>query len=296
MISFLHTGLDDVTAGNDVISPLDASCRWRCPAAADQKNAIQNSSETRCSKITALLKAKSANFGKPWKTCSLLSQSHLNRQVRKDAEKCQRWSGQCSGHCQAVMMQIHLNKNHWVVKLNRDAGARKLFEKWTVLIMHSDASFLRHSADSDAFNNSLEFFFFCCSIRTTAQSEFHPGLCNVCLVNTAEPVLPAQPFPLLALKWASQSPLCLSNTLQTCRSRDRGKRFTILDLLVNSHMLLRFERICWVVPPPREVKLALKTFLLRFANHRRALFHCGLFPASSTCETSARLRPTEMSA
>lgn len=57
--------MDDVTAENDVISHLDASCRWRYSAAADQKKAIQGSSETRCNNIIALLKATSANLGMP---------------------------------------------------------------------------------------------------------------------------------------------------------------------------------------------------------------------------------------
>lgn len=96
MTLFLHAGLGDVTAENDVIFCFDASCRWRC----------RNSSKTRRNYFIALLQGKSVNVGMPRK--ALLSSSVC---------ESRRWDMPAA--LRTVMMQIHLYLNQWVVKLKQ---------------------------------------------------------------------------------------------------------------------------------------------------------------------------------
>lgn len=159
LLGWFHcsTGLDDVTAGNDVISRLDASCRWRCPAAADKikKNAIQDSSETRGNRTIAIWKGKQCGF---WIALNdLLSFSVFCHVGVKAAEKRQRGSGPRTGHCQAVMLQIYLYKNQWVAKLKRGCRGEETIWKMNCPF-NAQWRILSTSQRNDAFNHSLEFF------------------------------------------------------------------------------------------------------------------------------------------
>lgn len=109
------TGWDDVTAENDITRPFGWVLQVLLSdtlGSEKHNNKMllclqEHSPEIRFNNLITRVKVKS-------ETCFL---PLLTDGRETDAEKCQRWSKQSSGHCKAVMMQIRLYKNQWVVKL-----------------------------------------------------------------------------------------------------------------------------------------------------------------------------------
>lgn len=138
--------------------------------------------------------------------------------VRADVEKCQQRSKQSSGHRKAVMMQIHLYKNHWVVKLKWGCrGEEAVWKMNCFLCTVTRPSYVTRQTLMHLIAHwSFVFPSSCCAIRTTACPRGHET--DVRLVNTAALTLSANsPFPCRLFQRAPPS-----HTSQTCRSHDRG--------------------------------------------------------------------------
>lgn len=135
--------------------------------------------------------------------------------VRADAEKCQRWSKQSSGHCKAVMMQIHLYKNQRVVKLKWGCRGEeavwkmnRFYARWR--IFPTSRQTLMHLIS----HRSFAFASFCCAIGTTACPWIHETVMFLWLTQLPSPFLQTA-LSLWLFQWAPQS-----HTSQTCRSHD----------------------------------------------------------------------------